>query len=79
MVHSLIRVAAAVVTVIATAAAGEGLLRLKNANQMSYQVEMWRYAKELKQPVADERLGHIHRPSLSARLQNVTIASTALA
>ena len=78
MVHSLIRVAAAVVTVIATAAAGEGLLRLKNADQMSYQVEMWRYAKELKQPVADERLGHIHRPSLSARLQNVTISLNSL-
>jgi len=78
MVQILIRIAAAVATIIATAAAGEGLLRLKNADQMSYQVEMWRYAKELKQAVADERLGHIHRPSRSATLQNVTISLNSL-
>jgi hypothetical protein len=64
----------AVLVVLMVALAGEGLLRLKNANQLSHHVEMWRYAKELKQRDPDPAIGHSHRANSSARLQRVHIA-----
>jgi lysophospholipase L1-like esterase len=51
----------------------EAFLRLKNANMKNYDIEMWRYAKELKQQSKNPRLGHIHIPSSSANLQSVKI------
>ena len=53
---------------------GEGLLRIKHMDQKSYSVEMWRYAKELKTPVEDPKLGHVHVSYTSAELQNVSIS-----
>jgi lysophospholipase L1-like esterase len=53
--------------------AAEGILRLKNLSMDNYDIEMWRYAKELKQPSDDPRLGHEHRPGESAVLQSVEI------
>jgi lysophospholipase L1-like esterase len=52
---------------------GEAFLRLKNANMKNYDIEMWRYAKELKQQSKNIRLGHVHIPSSSANLQSVNI------
>ena len=51
----------------------EGVLRLKNLDQKNYDIEMWRYAKELKTPSNDEILGHEHIPEKSATLQSVNI------
>lgn len=72
MFKLLINVIAMVATVLAVAAVGEGMLRVRNRDQMSYSVEMWRYSKELKRP--DAQLGHVHVPGATARLQNVDIA-----
>jgi lysophospholipase L1-like esterase len=57
-------------TLVLTAALGEMALRIKNKDQRSYTIEMWRYARELKQ-VAGPDLGHVHIPGRAARLQNV--------
>jgi hypothetical protein len=52
---------------------GEAVVRVKNSSMQNYDIEMWRYAKELKQRSADPVLGHEHVPSKSAVLQSVEI------
>jgi lysophospholipase L1-like esterase len=51
----------------------EGILRLKNSSMQNYDIEMWRYAKELKRPSEDPLMGHEHVPNDSAILQSVEI------
>ena len=68
----ILNVFAVLATVFVASALGEGMLRIKNSDQSSYSVEMWRYAKELK--VADTELGHVHIPGKSAQLENVEIS-----
>lgn len=51
----------------------EGLLRLKNSSMNNYDIEMWRYAKELKKRSDNPLLGHEHLRSKSAVLQSVKI------
>ena len=53
--------------------AGEAILRVKNSSMKTYDIEMWRYAKELKVRSADPALDFEHVPSKSAVLQRVTI------
>lgn len=48
-------------------------LRAKNLSGNNYDIEMWRYAKELKKPSDNPILGHEHVRSSSALLQNVEI------
>lgn len=52
---------------------GEAILRLKNASMKSYDIEMWRYALELKKRSDIPVLGHEHVSSKSAVLQSVDI------
>ena len=52
---------------------GEIALRLKNSSMTTYDIEMWRYAKELKIRSDDPHLDFDHARSTSAVLQNVTI------
>lgn len=54
--------------------AAEGVLRVKNSAMTNYDIEMWRYAKELKTPSLDPRLDFDHLHSRSAILQNVEIS-----
>src|SRR5436309_15877514 len=54
-------------------AAGEAVLRLKNSSMKTYDIEMWRYAKDLKYKSDDPELDFDHVKSKSAVLQNVTI------
>jgi lysophospholipase L1-like esterase len=68
----------ALLTLMVTAVAGELLLRIKNADGKNYTIEMWRYARELKQVSPDPELGHVHRPGQSARLQNIDISINSL-
>ena len=56
----------------------EGLLRIKNADQKNYNIEMWRYAKVLKKKSDDPSLGHEHIPGRSAKLQGVEIRINSL-
>lgn len=53
--------------------AAEIVLRVKNSSMKNYDIEMWKYAKELKFPSPNPLLGHEHIPSSSAVLQSVTI------
>jgi len=54
-------------------ALGEGVIRLKNASMRNYDIEMWRYSRELKRVSDDPILGHEHRTSARAVLQSVEI------
>jgi lysophospholipase L1-like esterase len=53
--------------------AAEVTLRLKNSSMTNYDIEMWRYAKELKTSSPDPALDFDHLHSRSAILQNVEI------
>jgi lysophospholipase L1-like esterase len=54
-------------------AAGEAMLRVKNSSMKTYDIEMWRYAKELKVKSDDPHLDFDHVKSASATLQSVAI------
>jgi hypothetical protein len=68
----------ALVTLVVTAVIGEAALRIKNWDQRNYIVEMWRYANELKEISPDLRLGHVHVPSVAARLQGTEVSINSL-
>lgn len=51
----------------------EGIIRLKNSNMKNYDVEMWRYSKELKQKSEFKVLDFVHKKNKKAKLQNVDI------
>jgi len=51
----------------------ETALRLINSSGTNYDIEMWRYSKELKIKSSNIKLGHEHSKSHSALLQNVNI------
>lgn len=53
--------------------AGEVMLRVKNSSMKTYDIEMWRYAKELKARSDDPALDFDHVTSKSAVLQGVNI------
>ena len=69
----LLNLVLAVIAVLIGAGVGEGILRLKNSSMKNYDIEMWRYAKELKFRSPDPVLDHEHVPNASAILQSVTI------
>lgn len=52
---------------------GEVVLRIKNSSIKTYDIEMWRYAKELKRHSSDPDLGFDHLRSKSALLEGVQI------
>lgn len=54
-------------------AAGEMILRVKNSAMKSYDIEMWKYAKELKELSPDPDLSFGHAKSKAATLQSVAI------
>src|ERR1700722_16996594 len=51
----------------------ECLLRIKNHSMQNYDIEMWRYALELKKLSKNTILGHEHLPSKRAIVQSVEI------
>ena len=65
--------AIALASTLVALGAGEAILRARNASMKNYDIEMWRYAKELKRRSDIAVLGHEHVPSSSARLQSVDI------
>jgi lysophospholipase L1-like esterase len=52
---------------------GEIILRVKNSSMQTYDIEMWRYARELKSKSPDPDLSFDHVRSKSAIFQNVAI------
>ena len=61
------------ISVIAGFVICESLLRINNAIKLNYDIEMWKYAKILKQKSENHKIGHIHQPNKSAFLQGVEI------
>lgn len=62
-----------VFSLVVSLAAGEAVLRLKNRSMTTYDIEMWRYARDLKAQSDDPHLDFDHVKSKSSVLQNVTI------
>lgn len=62
-----------IISITFSLAAVEVVLRLKNSSMQNYDIEMWRYSKELKKKSSNPTLGHEHIPSSSALLQSVKI------
>ncbi len=51
----------------------EGVLRIKNLDMRNYNIEMWKYTKELKVKSENPKLGFYHKPSSESILQSVKI------
>src|SRR5262245_63146759 len=51
----------------------EGLTRLVLDDGMLYELEMWKYAREVKMRDPRPDLGHRHRPQAEARLMGVDV------
>lgn len=62
-----------ITSILLALAIGEGVLRLKNSSMKNYDIEMWKYALELKKRSEIPLLGHEHIASKSAILQSVDI------
>ena len=73
MVKALISLTVLLCSLAVALVAGEGVLRVKNSSMKTYDIEMWRYAKELKVKSDDPHLDFDHVKSASAVLQNVPI------
>lgn len=70
---SLYSIALLVFSIVVALLLGEGILRIKNSSMTNYDIEMWRYARELKVRSADPSLDFEHLTNKSAVLQNVEI------
>lgn len=62
------------ISLMVSLAATEIVLRVKNSSMTNYDIEMWRYSKELKQQSPDPALDFDHVKSKSALLQSVNIS-----
>ncbi len=62
-----------VISISVALGAGEIMLRMKNSTMTNYDIEMWRYAEQLKAQSDDPALDFDHVRSKSAILQNVEI------
>ena len=49
---------------------GEIVIRVKNRAMDNYDIEMWRYSKELKRAAENPILGHVHLANATATLQS---------
>lgn len=70
---ALISLCITLVSVVVCLVAAEVVLRVKNSSMRNYDIEMWRYAKELKTKVDDPALDFDHLHSREALLQSVPI------
>jgi hypothetical protein len=61
------------VSVVVALVLGEGILRVKNSSMTNYDIEMWRYARELKARSPDPSLDFEHLKNKSAVLQNIDV------
>jgi hypothetical protein len=69
----VVSVALTLCSVVLSVAVGEVVLRLKNRSMSTYDIEMWRYAKDLKVRSDDPHLDFDHVRSRSSVLQGVVI------
>jgi lysophospholipase L1-like esterase len=59
------------VSLLVTALGFEALTRFVADDGMQFDLEMWKYARDVKQVAADPLLGHEHAPNRQARLMGV--------
>src|ERR1700730_10465068 len=71
--HILFSIVLLVCSLALAIGAGEVILRVKNSSMKTYDIEMWRYAKDLKVRSDDPALDFDHVKSRSSVLQGVTI------
>ena len=62
------------VTIVVVCLALEIGLRIAFARTMDFSMEMWKYATELKRPVADPELSFVHVPNRSAFLMGAPVS-----
>jgi lysophospholipase L1-like esterase len=70
---TLYSIALLAVSMVVACLLGEATLRIKNSSMTNYDIEMWRYARELKVKTSDSSLDFVHLKNKSAVLQNVEI------
>jgi len=68
---------ATLLSLVITAAGLEFLTRLVADDGMQFDLEMWKYAREVKQLAADPLIGHEHAPNRRARLMGVDFQTNA--
>jgi hypothetical protein len=71
--NSLYSIVLLLISVVVALLIGEGIIRVKNSAMNNYDIEMWRYARELKVRSDDPSLDFDHLKNKSAVLQNVEI------
>lgn len=62
-----------IISLLVSVVFAEGILRIKNSSMTNYDIEMWRYAKELKLKSNDPDLDFEHVTNKSAVLQNIDV------
>jgi lysophospholipase L1-like esterase len=70
----IVPILALVIAFLVFFALGEILMRLYTWKVISYDVEMTRYAMEVKKQAGDPAIGHVHRPGARATLMGVPVA-----
>ena len=68
----------ALLATLITIALGEVVVRLISSRRLIYNIEMVKYARELKQRDARGVVSHVHRPLRSAKLMGVEVALNSL-
>ncbi|MGH7782256.1 MAG: SGNH/GDSL hydrolase family protein [Candidatus Binatia bacterium] len=69
----LLNVVVLVVAILFGCVAMEGALRVMFAHSLDFSMEMWKYAVQLKRPVANPQLSFSHAPNRSAFLMGVPV------
>src|SRR5262245_37238033 len=62
-----------ITTAVIAAASIEIIVRTAIDNGMQHDLEMWKYARDLKQISSNPLIGHEHRPNAQARLMGVDV------
>ena len=69
----LVKLCAVLVSFLVFAVAGEIAVRIYTRTHILYDMEMSRYARDLKLASSDPRIAHVHKPNASARLMGVDV------
>ncbi len=67
-----------IITILILAVVLEFVLVFKNKDGKNYDIEMWKYSRELKRISSNPKLGHEHVPNKAAKLQNIDIRINSL-
>ena len=76
--EALLGLVTLVVTIVILYGAAEVAVRLFVDNGMNFNLEMWKYARDMKQRSADPLIGHEHRAIAQAHLMGVDVATNAI-